>query len=187
MPKDRRPRGRAPPRAFARRREAALTDAAETALFESPPFSIEPDWIDYNGHLNMAYYHVMFDRTIDLAFEAIDVGPSYVAREGRSFFTVETHVCYLDEVHRDDRVVVALRVLGHDDKRVHLYEEMTKVGATAPAATSEQLLIHMDLAARRVVPFAPDAKERIARFAAPHAALPWPERAGRRVELRRKR
>jgi len=158
---------------------AAVTDG----VFRSQPFTIEPDWIDYNGHLNMAYYHVLFDRMIDIAFEAMGIGPSYVERTKRSVFSVEVHVCYLDEVRLEDTVEVSLRVLGHDAKRIHVFEEMRRVGDGVVAATSETMLVHVDLAERRVATFEADVHRLLEEAVRQQAHLPAPERQGRSIAL----
>jgi acyl-CoA thioester hydrolase len=51
--------------------------------------TVEPEWIDYNGHFNMAYYAVLFDRTADEAFELVGLGPDYVQSRNASYFTLE--------------------------------------------------------------------------------------------------
>ena len=51
--------------------ESAAT-APTPEPFRASIMQIEPQWIDYNGHLNMAYYNVMFDRAID-EFRSEDV------------------------------------------------------------------------------------------------------------------
>ena len=68
------------------------------APFVSSDLAVEEAWIDYNGHMNVAYYIVLFDRGLDDAFDAIGIGGDYRAREGKSFFTVESHVSYLREL-----------------------------------------------------------------------------------------
>ena|SRR5207249_11350522 len=74
------------------------------APFVSSVMRVEDHWIDYNGHLNMAYYNVLFDRTVDEAYELIGVGADYVAKHKHSFFTAEAHLRYLRELHAGDPV-----------------------------------------------------------------------------------
>ena len=68
---------------------------------------IEPQWIDYNGHLNMAYYNVMFDRAIDQLWLQLGIGPGYMKERNGSTFTAECHVRYLVEIHLGDPVQVS--------------------------------------------------------------------------------
>src|SRR4051794_8672723 len=81
-------------------------------LFLSSVLRIEPGWIDFTGHLNMAYYPVLVDRAVDEAFALLGIGPTYVARQRRSLFTVEVHGRYLRELHARDCVGVTLQLLG---------------------------------------------------------------------------
>jgi acyl-CoA thioester hydrolase len=60
--------------------------------------TVEPEWIDYNGHFNMAYYAVLFDRTVDEAFALVGLGPDYVQSRNASYFTLEAHVTYVREL-----------------------------------------------------------------------------------------
>jgi acyl-CoA thioester hydrolase len=145
---------------------------------------VDPLWIDYNGHLNMAYYNVLFDRMVDVAFDGMDIGAAYVAREKCSFFTVEVHVCYLGEVTAADRLDLTLQILGADGKRLNVFEEMRRARDGVLAATSEGISIHVDLATRRARPWPDAVAARIAPWRDAHLCLPRPERAGRSIGLR---
>lgn len=159
----------------------------DSVVFWSPPFAIEPAWVDYNGHLNMAYYHVLFDRTLDLAFEEMGIGPSYVAREKLSFFNVETHVCYLAEVAPDDRVRVSCRIVDRDTKRLHAFQQMVIEDGDRLAATAEILFLHVDLTTRRATPWSQATGEAIDTFMARDRDRPRDPRMGRRIGLSNKR
>ena len=90
----------------------------------SEPIPVEPQWIDYNGHLNMAFYNVLFDRGVDGVFEGFGLGPDYKNATGCSFFTAEAHVRYERELHEGDRVRSTFRILDHDDKRLRAWQEL---------------------------------------------------------------
>src|SRR6266704_6105830 len=92
------------------------------APFVSSAMRVEPAWIDYNGHLNMAYYNVLFDRAVDEAYELIGIGARYVEEAGRSLYTAEVHLRYLRELHAGDPVRVTLQLLDYDSKRLHYFE-----------------------------------------------------------------
>src|SRR5205807_10665149 len=94
------------------------------APFVSSVMRVEPGWIDYNGHLNMAYYNVLFDRAVDEAYELLGIGVSYVEKRRRSFFTAEVHLRYLRELHAGDAVRVTFQLLDYDAKRVHYFEQL---------------------------------------------------------------
>src|SRR5207253_3065668 len=83
--------------------KSAAPDGPETpAPFLSSVMRLEPPWIDYNGHLNMAYYNVLFDRAIDELWLELGIGPGYMKQRHGSTFTAECHVRYLREIHLDD-------------------------------------------------------------------------------------
>ena len=88
------------------------------APFVSSLMRVEADWIDYNGHLNMAYYNVLFDRAVDEAFELIGCGLHYVKTRRHSCYTAEVHVRYLRELHAGDPVRVTFQLLDYDAKRM---------------------------------------------------------------------
>lgn len=152
------------------------------APLTAPAEAVRPEWIDYNGHLNMAYYNVLFDHAVDHAFQLLGCGPDYVKERGMSFFTVEAHVCYLRELKAGDITRVQLQLLGHDAKRVRLYQELFHEDGWL-SATSESLLLHIDMSGPKAAPFPPDILAAVEALAAAQAALPAPERAGRSISL----
>jgi acyl-CoA thioester hydrolase len=153
------------------------------APFLSSVMQIEPQWIDYNGHLNMAYYNVMFDRAIDELWLKLGLGPSYIKERHRSTFTVECHVRYLREIQLGDPVQVSVYLLSADEKRIHSFEELRHATEGWLSATSENMTIHMDMTARKTAPFPADIRARIAAVAAIHASVPRPEGIGRNVAM----
>ncbi|MCA3260923.1 MAG: thioesterase family protein [Telmatospirillum sp.] len=158
---------------------------AFSAPYDRHVEAIRPEWIDYNGHLNVAYYVLVFDNATDALFEAMDFGAAWRRRSGRSFFAVEAHVRYLAELTLGDEVCVATQILAVDDKRLHYFHALRHKTTGTLSATMEMLSLHVDLGRRQAVPFAPDDRARIAGFAAAHAGLPIPDGAGRAVGLRR--
>lgn len=151
----------------------------------SRAMQVEKDWIDYNGHMNMAYYNVLFDRGADDAFDLLGIGAAYARDRKLTIYTAEVHVCYVRELHLDDQVTVSFHLLDHDDKRLRAYEEIHHVDGWL-AATSEVLSLHVDMSGPRVAPFPADILPRIEAMRAAHAVLPIPERAGRGIAIRRK-
>lgn len=156
------------------------------ALFRSSVMTVEPQWIDYNGHLNMAYYNVLFDRCVDQAFESFGLGPDYVKARNASFYTMELHVTYLRELHDGDPVVVTLQLLDRDAKRCHFFQEMYHAEKGYLAATAEQMSMHVDMAAKKSAPFPPDVATHIAAMHEAHRHLPRPPQAGHVIAIPRK-
>ena len=153
------------------------------APFVSSVMRVEPAWIDYNGHLNMAYYNVLFDRAVDEAYELLVIGLDYLKIHRHSTFTAEVHVRYLRELHESDPVRVTFQLLDYDTKRIHYFEQLFHAVEGWVSATSENMTLHVDMAAKKVAPFPPHATERLARMKAAHGQLPRPEAAGRRIAM----
>ena len=156
-----------------------------TAPFTSPAMEVLAEWTDYNGHLNMAWYHVLFDRAIEQALQPLGMGAQVAAETGSSYFTVQAQVHYLQELHAGDLVVVDTQLIAHDDKRLHYVQTLRRPSDGVAAAVTENLVVHVDLATRRAAPFAPALRERLTAAIVAHAALELPKQVGRRVGLRR--
>jgi acyl-CoA thioester hydrolase len=153
------------------------------APFVSSVMQIEPQWIDYNGHLNMAYYNVMMDRAIDELWLKLGIGPSYMRERQGSTFTAECHVRYLREIHLGDPVQVSILLVAADDKRLHTFEELRHASEGWLSATSENMTIHIDMAKRKTAPFPPDIRARIQALAKAHSGIARPEGIGRKVAM----
>jgi acyl-CoA thioester hydrolase len=143
-----------------------------------PPRTVERAWIDYNGHMNMAYYNLVFDQALDHVFDALGIGAAYVRDRGGSFFTVEIHVHYVQELSLGDPIRVQYQLLDWDEKRLHYFGEMYHGTEGYLAATSEQLALHVDMKSRRAAPFPDDVARNVDAMMKAHATLPWPERVG---------
>ena len=157
------------------------------APFVSSVMRVENHWIDYNGHLNMAYYNILFDRATDEAYELIGIGADYVAHQKQSCFTAEVHLRYLRELHAGDPVRVTFQLLDHDAKRLHTFEQLFHAEDGWVAATSENMSLHVSMTNRKTAAFLPRASRRLAAMKASHARLPRPEVAGRRIVMPAKR
>jgi acyl-CoA thioesterase FadM len=147
--------------------------------------TVQPEWIDYNGHLMDGYYAVGFAAVTDLFLELVGFGPAYPSASGHSVYTVESHLVYLREVRAGTSLVYTTQLLGYDDRRIHIVHTMAEAGASASAATNELLLVHVRQAPAGVVPMPDEAIERLAQLTTAHAAHPAPPQVGRRIAMRR--
>ena len=157
----------------------------ENKPFISPFMELEKEWIDYNGHLNMAYYNVLFDRGCDGLFETMGLGPDYIKQRNLSFYTAEAHIRYVREIHLGDRVRVTMQIVDHDEKRIHAYAELYHSDGWL-SATSETMSLHVDMSGPKVAPFPDDIMQNIEQVAGQHRHLPRSQNIGRRIEIRRK-
>jgi acyl-CoA thioester hydrolase len=153
------------------------------APFTGHAANVRPEWIDENGHMNMAYYVVVFDGAIDHLWPAVGLGETYRRSTQHGTFAVEAHIHYRAELLLGDRVHVTTQILGADEKRIHLAHEMTRDDTGAVVAQQEVMLLHVNLVTRRVVPFLPEAADLVAAGAQAHAALPRPAWVGRTLAM----
>jgi acyl-CoA thioester hydrolase len=153
------------------------------APFVSSVMRVEPGWIDYNGHLNMAYYNVLFDRAMDEVFDLLGCGAAYTKAKQHSCFVAEIHVRYLRELRAGDPVRVTCQLLGCDAKRLHYFEQLCHADEGWLSATSENMALHVDMTAKKTAPFPAAVMERLQRMKVAHAGLPVPEGAGRRIAM----
>lgn len=158
----------------------------DDAVFVSSLFDIEPAWIDYNDHLNMGYYTVLFDRAADEAYAVLGFGPDYLTRTGHTTYTAEFHVCFLRELKLGDRVRSTFHIIDHDEKRFHSFQELHHEDGWL-AATGEGLALHVDISGPRVAPIPLQIQTSIAQMAAQTASRPRPDGVGRTIGLHRKK
>lgn len=152
------------------------------APFTGHAATVRPEWIDENGHMNMAYHIVVFDGAIDHLWAAIGLGQPYRERTQHGTFAAESHIIYRAELLLGDEMQVSTQIVAADGKRIHLAHEMRRADG-AVAAQQEVMLLHVSLQTRRVVPFLPEAAGPIAAAAQAHAVLPRPDWIGRRVAM----
>jgi acyl-CoA thioester hydrolase len=100
-----------------------------------------------------------------------------------STFTAECHVRYIREIHLGDPVQVSILLVGADEKRLHTFEELRHATEGWLSATSENMTIHIDMAARKTAPFPPDIRARIEAVAKAHSSVVRPEGIGRKIAM----
>lgn len=144
---------------------------------------VRPEWIDSNGHLNLAYYVVVFDLATDALYAALDIGDAYREVSGNSCFTAETHTVYEREVRLGDRLKVQSWLLGADTKRLHYFHEMFHVESGERSAVQELMALHIDMSVRRVAPYPPEKYAALQQAVKEYAPATLPKGAGRRIAL----
>jgi carnitine 3-dehydrogenase len=153
----------------------ARATAAPGELLRLHSAVVQPDWIDYNGHATESRYLQVFGETTDALLRHL----GFALDGGSIYYTVETHLSHLGQARAGERLETTTQVLGHDEKRLHVFHAILREGETV--ATAEHMLLHVDAVTERVAPAPDDVLERVARIARAHAALPRPERAGRAI------
>lgn len=158
-----------------------------TDIFRSTPLTVLPEWIDYNGHLNMAYYSVLMDQSADQAYPLLGFGPDYRDRTGCTTYVAEFHICYVRELHEGNLVTSTFHLIDYDAKRFHVFQELWHSDGWL-AATGEALTLHVDQSGDkpRVAPMPNDILANMAAMKEAQKDLPLPERVGRKIGIPRK-
>ncbi|MEM6489693.1 MAG: thioesterase family protein [Pseudomonadota bacterium] len=161
-------------------------DAPATAAIRTAVQTVEPGWIDYNGHMNVAYYTLAFDRALDEVYERLGIGPGLVARARMGPMALQTQIHYLAELLEGERFYCEAVVLDGDAKRCHSVMTMLAAETGTTAAVYETLSMNVDLRARRSAPYPAAEAARLAAQVAAHAGLPRPPQVGRTIGIRRR-
>ena len=114
---------------------------------------IKKEWTDYNNHMNMAYYVLVFDQIWEIILEKFKMGEQSAKTTKMSTMVVETHTTYNNEVKEGDEVEINLTFFDHDKKRLHFKMEMIEKSSKKLSATLEMLSLYIDLNKRRVTEF----------------------------------
>ncbi len=139
---------------------------------------VRPEWIDYNGHMNVGYYQVVFDLAADAFFDFLGLTQDFRKRHGSTTFALECHANFLREVKQGDPLRFEARLLDFDAKRIHFYQEMFHGTEGYLAASQESLSSHVSMATRRTAPFPEELLGRLAAIKEAHAVLPRPWQVG---------
>lgn len=153
------------------------------------PFTahVRPEWIDYNGHMNVAYYVLAFDQATDRLLDHLGIGAAYRRATNHSVYVLEAHVTFERELREGDSIAVATQLIAADNRRIHCFHGMYHGESGPLAATNELLALHVDLAGPRAAAFPAEAAAAIERTLAAHRLLPAPPQLGRRIGLASRR
>ena len=153
--------------------------AAPLTLYET---TVEPDWVDYNGHMSEWAFLTAFGWASDKLFRYVGVDEDYRSA-GHTFFTVETHLNYVREASLADPLRFTTQVLGVDAKRLHFFHAMEHATTGDLLCTTEQMLLHVDTKAGSTAPLLPGPATALAAIAKAHADLPVPPQVGQVMGL----
>jgi acyl-CoA thioester hydrolase len=145
---------------------------------------VKPEWIDLNGHMNLAYYVALFDDAFDRLLAEWDLDWEYTKRTNLGLFAVEAHILYEQELLEGETVAVHSWLIETDAKRLHVAHEMYRLPDMARAACSESMNLHVNLGTRKVTPW-PEPQRRMLEAATAAHAGAAPDWVGRKVSMRR--
>ena len=111
------------------------------------------EWTDYNNHMNLSFYILVFDKAAEKILSKFNMGEEAAIKTKRSTMVVETHTTYNNEVKEDDDVDVYLSYCDHDKKRLHYKLEMYEKSKNVLSATTEVLALYINLELRKVAEF----------------------------------
>ena len=144
------------------------------------------EWIDYNGHMNVAYYTLAFDKALDFFFEdVLNIGPSFVEKNKEGPFALKASYNYFSELLESESFFVDISILDFDSKRVHVFGEMRKDKSLELSAVFETVLMNMDLSARKVKQYPDRVLELFKLFKSSLDQNKIPLEIGRKITLKK--
>ncbi|QKY71434.1 thioesterase family protein [Lentibacillus sp. CBA3610] len=147
---------------------------------------VPEEWIDYNGHMNDAEYVRAFSWGVDRFMKLVGITDDFREQYAYTIFTMENHVCYLDEMKRGEPFEVHMQMIDYDVKRAHVFYKLFGENGKR-AATSEQMLMGIDQTAGKAAPFPEEIFEQVKDLASRHTPDEKPKEAGRVIGIRRKK
>ena len=163
-----------------------MPELVTTAPIDIHRSTVLPEWVDWNGHMNVAFYVTAFDQASGAFMRNMGLGRNYVDSKSGMTFVLETHVTYDREMRQGAPMRFTTQLLDRDAKRVHLFHEMHHGEQGYVAATNETIVMNIDYATRRSAPWPVQAAERLEAMWATHRGLPKPAKAGRVMGLPKK-
>jgi acyl-CoA thioester hydrolase len=151
---------------------------------------VKPEWVDYNRHMGVFAYGIAFSDAGDAFMARFGIDEDYRKATGCTIYTLATHTGFLAEAHEDEPITVDAQILDADHKRAHLFLRMHSLESGRLLAVQEVLLMHMRLeegAQPRAEAFPNEAQGRLDAMKREHAALHWPEGAGAKIAVRRRK
>ena len=147
--------------------------------------TVRPDWIDYNGHMNVAFYLMAAVHAMDAFGDHIGIGKSYMEATNRSTFALDTRIIYLRELVEGAPIRVTAQLVAFDAKRIQVCLELSHGEEGWVSALSEWVLVHVDLAERRSAPMPEETLAILGDIMAAHESLPRHESLARPFGLAR--
>ena len=152
------------------------------SLYQS---EVHSDWIDYNGHMSESFYLYAFGDASDALFRYIGINEDYRSK-GKSFYTVETHINYYSEVSKGEPLSFTTQILGLDQKRLHFFHQMLHSISGELLATTEQMLIHVDMNKSKACAIEPEVVEILEKIWEYHQQISFPKQMGRVMSVSKK-
>jgi acyl-CoA thioester hydrolase len=154
-----------------------------TAIYST---EIKLEWLDYNNHMNVAYYVLVFDLAFEELLLSLGLGEEGAKATGISTMALESHITYDQEVSLGQDVEIRMQLVDNDHKRMHLYLEMHVKGNRGYlASTLEQISMCVDLKKRKSVSFPSEVMAKIKTLSQQQSHLERPDNIGRKIGIRK--
>ena len=163
-----------------------LPELVTTAPFDTHRSTVLSEWVDWNGHMNVAFYLTAFDQASGAFMRNMGLGRRYVDGNLGMTFVLEAHITYDRELREGAPMRFTTQLLERDPKKVHLYHEMFHEAEGYLAATNEVIVMNIDYATRRSAPWPMQVSERLETLWEVHKGLPRPAKAGRVMGLQKR-
>ncbi len=144
---------------------------------------VKPEWIDINGHMNVAYYVLAFDLAVDALWSRIGITDEYIEATGGSTFAVESHITYKRELKEAEPYRVTAEIVAYDQKRVHQFQRMYHAEENYLAATAEWMNLYVDLRTRKVGEWPESVLAQLAKMTGSRGDAVMPPMVGRRMRI----
>lgn len=145
--------------------------------------TVPKEWIDYNGHMNDAEYARAFSMSVEALMEQIGITEKFREQRQYTIYTLESHICYLDEMKLDEPFEIDMQIIDYDEKRIHVFYELYGENKKR-AATSEQMLIGIDETEGKVRPFPEEIYNQLKAMAENHTVEQKPKEVGRTIGIK---
>lgn len=146
---------------------------------------VKPEWIDTNGHMNVAYYVLAFDSGVDLLWARAGIDDKYIKTRKCSTFAVEAHITYQQELCVGEPYRVTAQILALDSKRLHQFQRLYNAKSGALSATAEWLNLHVNLESRRVCPWPDDILSAFTAIAEEQSTTMIAPETGRQIKIKK--
>lgn len=145
--------------------------------------AVREEWLDHNGHMNVAAYLIAFDSAVRTLCTGLGIGPDQIPLSGKTIFVGQANIVYRRELVRGSRIRITARILAVTEERAHACLSMYDDDGDVLAAFNEQLFVCADMATRRPCPFPPVPQERFRAVFDAQRRFPVPKYVGRRITL----
>jgi acyl-CoA thioester hydrolase len=163
-----------------------MTNIDISAPYESA-LAVKPDWLDANGHMNVAYYLSAFDDGGEVFFRDCGIGWDYTREGIGSIFISDCDLNFRRELFAGDPLKVETTLIDWTAKLVHTYQALYHRGTGELAASAEMLFVHIAFSDRKSIAMPASTQTRLGEILKVHRALPRPNNLGRKIEIKRSR